>query len=109
MERAMIDRLRKSFDELDQAIFTARRTLERKGSIPEEVLGRIRNYEEILDKQRRLATELDVYIAEQDWDEVTRHIQLINGLSGMIRDDAREILAMLRNVEPTQPRELMLS
>ena len=105
----MIERLRKSFDELDRAIQTAKRTLYQRSSVPIEVMDRVDNYEEILLKQRSLALDLETHLKNESWIEVSRHIQLINGLSSMIRDDARDILAYLRQVEPMEAREIMLS
>ena len=49
----------------------------------------------ILAKQRSLAVALCEAIAQKDWDEVTRHVTLINGLSAMIRDDAKAILSAI--------------
>lgn len=109
VEKLIIERLRKSFDELDRAIQTAKGTLTARASVPVEILDRIDSYEDILIKQRKFAIDLQSYIEKENWFEVTRHIQIINGLSGMIRDDAREILAFLRKVEPMEQRELMLS
>jgi hypothetical protein len=57
------------------------------------MLERITSYEEILKKQRTLADELCRFATIGDWQEVSRHVQLINGLSAMIRDDAKEILS----------------
>jgi hypothetical protein len=38
-------------------------------------------------------------IASKDWDEVTRHVTLINSLSAMIRDDAKAILTAISTNE----------
>lgn len=91
----IIDRLFASFTDLESAIRSARETLERKSTIPEEVMRRLNSYDEILAKQRTLATTLCECIERGDWDEVSRHVTLINGLSAMIRDDARAILSSL--------------
>jgi hypothetical protein len=88
----IINRLFQSFAELEQAIVAARETLASKKSAPRELVERIRLYEEILAKQRDLATALCGHAALGNWNEVARHVKLINGLSYMIRDDAREIM-----------------
>lgn len=93
VNRVIIERLFDSFNELERAILSARKTLEAKAAPPVKLLDRIRNYEEILDKQRDLATSLCGHAALGNWQEVSRHIRLINGLSTLIRDDAREILS----------------
>jgi hypothetical protein len=92
MESNIIERLFASFSELEQAITKARGTLAERDSIPESVMKRLESYDTILAKQRSLAVALCESIARKDWDEVSRHVSLINGLSAMIRDDARAIL-----------------
>ncbi len=92
MESNIIERLFASFSELEQAITKARETLSTRDSVPEGVMKRLVSYDTILSKQRSLAVALCESIAKKDWDEVTRHVSLINGLSAMIRDDAKAIL-----------------
>lgn len=91
----IISRLFSSFTELETAINGARATLEEKESVPEEVIERLNSYDGILVKQRKLAQELCVHINDGNWDEVARHVGLINSLSAMIRNDARAILSSL--------------
>ena len=93
VNRVVINRLFESFNELERAIICAKSTLENKQIPPIKLLDRIKNYEEILEKQRSLATALCTHSALGQWEEVSRHIRLINGLSALIRDDAKEILA----------------
>jgi hypothetical protein len=95
MQDGIIDRLYNSFTELETAINSARKTLAERETVPEGVMERLRSYDDILAKQRRLANELCGHIRGGNWDEVTRHVSLINGLSSMIRDDARAILGAL--------------
>jgi len=109
VKRVLFERLFDSFKELDSAIHSAKRTLEKKDTPPKEVLDRIRVYEEMVEKQRALATALAGHVTLENWSEVSRHIQLINGFSTMIRDDAREILADMRpSSAPCEEREVML-
>lgn len=91
----IINRLFKSFEELDTAISSAKKTLAAKEHVPEEVVERLNSYDGILEKQKGLAQELCEHIDAGDWDQVARHVGLINGLSAMIRDDARAILSSL--------------
>jgi hypothetical protein len=103
MDSAIIERLFKSFSELEHAIEKARNTLEQRAGVPESVMKRLESYDSILLKQRTLATALCESIAVKNWDEVTRQVSLINGLSAMIRDDARAILHAIssNSDEPT--------
>jgi len=91
----IIDRLFSSFEELESAISSAKKTLSEKESVSPEILDRIDSYDSILAKQRGLARQLCAHITDGNWDEVARHVNLINGLSAMIRDDARAILGAL--------------
>lgn len=91
----IIDRLFSSFSELETAIQSAKVTLSKKKAIPEEIMKRLNSYDTILAKQKSLATDLCGHINEGKWDEVSRHVGLINGLSAMIRDDARAILSSI--------------
>ncbi|MCB0359148.1 MAG: hypothetical protein KDD44_05920 [Bdellovibrionales bacterium] len=109
MKQTIIKRLFESFGELERAISAARVTLESKQQPPKELLDHIEMYEEILDKQRTLATALCGHAALGEWDEVARHVRLINGLSAMIRDDARDILRGVTPALEPQEREMMLS
>lgn len=91
----IINRLFSSFTELEQAIAGARETLAEKETVPDDVIKRLSSYDGILAKQRELAARLCDSINSGDWDEVSRQVGLINGLSAMIRDDARAILSSL--------------
>ena len=100
MQKIVIDRLFRSFDELETAITSARRALERLDKDNTDIIKRMNSYQQMLTKQRYLANELCDHAGSGKWEEVDRHIKLINGLSLMIRDDAREIVARLHR----QPR-----
>jgi hypothetical protein len=102
MEANIIERLFASFTELETAITKARGTLKTRESIPDGVVRRLESYDSILVKQRSLAVALCESIAQKNWDEVNRHVTLINGLSAMIRDDAKAILEALSTPRETQ-------
>ncbi|MCI5064432.1 hypothetical protein MRY87_01760 [bacterium] len=104
-ENGIINRLFQSFEDLEKAIVGARKTLEEKEGVPEEVVKRLSSYDTILEKQRTMATELCSSIKAGDWGEVTRQVGLINGLSAMIRDDARAILSSLSLNSDTEGTE----
>lgn len=109
MRQATIRKLLESFLELEKAINSARGVLEKKLDPPNEILERISAYEEILEKQRSLATALCDHLSANNWEEVARHITLINGLSAMIRDDAREILSGVQRPLSVEEKEILLS
>jgi hypothetical protein len=92
---SIIERLFLSFSDLEESIEGAKKTLASKQDVPAHVFERLSSYDGIISKQRRLATKLAQLMAKGEWDEVGRHVSLINGLSSMIRDDARSILSSL--------------
>ncbi len=104
MQADVIRRLFQSFTELEAAISSARQTLATQPEKAEGLVERLDSYGGILSKQRKLAEELCALMTEGKWDEVTRHVGLINGLSSLIRDDARAILSSL-SAQPTETAE----
>jgi hypothetical protein len=108
VQKIVIRRLFQSFVELDRAIASAKATLANREDAPKELIQRIRTYEEILDKQRSLATSLCGHASLGNWEEVSRHVKLINGLSYMIRDDAREITTGAKTRTVPEDRASML-
>lgn len=98
MQQNIIERLFSSFSDLERAIESAKKTLAQREAIPTEIVERLRSYDGILSKQRSLAGNLCQHINSGNWDEVSRHVGLINALSGLIRDDARAILSHLSSV-----------
>jgi len=107
--QTIISRLFQSFLELERAIAAARKTVEANNEVDPVMLERINSYEEILTKQRQLASELCGYLATGNWDEVNRHIKLINALSIMIKDDAEESLVSLPPSLTLEEKAMMLS
>lgn len=92
MASSIVEKLMNSFDELDRCITVTHEVLRDKPGITPDVLSRVEQYNLIVSKQRALAEELEACIVSENWDEVSRLVKLINGLSAMIRDDAQAIL-----------------
>ena len=93
MSDSLVDKLLESFDELDRCIVVTKEVLEQKQGVPSDVIDRVNQYSQIVAKQRGLAQVLRSHLDQQNWEEVSRHVKLINGLSSMIRDDAQAILS----------------
>ena len=109
MDKLIVSRLLDSFSELEQAIHSAKAALAKKPDPSKNLLERISAYEGILEKQRMLASALCRHVSSGNWDEVSRHVRIINGLSSMIRDDAREVVSGIRPNLSREEREAMLS
>ena len=99
MDETIIGRLFASFTDLEKAIHSAKETLAARSELKGPIIDRLRSYDGILAKQRGLANELCGLMAEGDWEKVARHVNLINSLSAMIRDDAKAILQSLSKDE----------
>lgn len=94
MNRIIVSKIFESFQDLEKAIKIARDRLDQFERPDENIVSRLDQYEEILKKQKALATALIGYVTLDNWDEVVRHIKLINGLSVMIRDDAKGLMTV---------------
>ncbi len=99
MSELLIGKLLDSFNELEKCIVYTKDVLSKKDGVSDDVLSRVNNYFEIVNKQRALTEELREHMKSQNWDEVTRHIKIINGLSSMIKEDAQAILTS--TIQPT--------
>jgi uncharacterized protein (UPF0147 family) len=93
MSSALIEKLYRSFDELENCIRVTKQVLSTKENVPANVLERVTQYSEIVRKQRSLARDLQEALERKDTDAVLRDVKVINGLSAMIRDDAEAILS----------------
>ncbi len=109
VNKIVITKLLESFTELEGSIRSAKLALTKRENPPQELLDRVANYERILEKQRVLATEMWRNVASANWSEASRHVKLINALSSMIRDDAREVVSGLRPKFSNEERELMFT
>ncbi len=101
----IVARLVKSFADLENAIEAARTNLINLDNVPAEVIARLDSYHSIIDKQRELTKNLKELVCSGNVSEVGRHISLINGLSGMIIDDAKGILSGLSGDDSLLPEE----
>jgi hypothetical protein len=108
MSEFLLDKLLRSFDELDRCISVTKQVLSTKDGVPADVLKRVEQYSDIVNKQRSLADDLKSFLDREDWTEVNRHVRLINGLSAMIRDDAQAILATAQGMESLESKDQSL-
>lgn len=93
MSSGLVDKLLESIDDLERCIGVTKEVLMSKPGIPSEWLTRVSQYCDIVAKQRALAESLRMHLDAHNWDQVSRHVKLINALSSMIREDAQAILA----------------
>lgn len=93
MSVELVNKLVQSFDDLENCIEVTKQVLRQKQGVPADVVSRVNQYSEVVAKQRLMAADLQYHLDQQDWEEVGRHIKIINGLSSMIREDAQAILS----------------
>lgn len=105
MSDTLVNKLLESFDELERCINMTRGVLAEKEGVPKDVIDRVNQYSQIVTKQRLLAQDLKTHLSEQNWEEVSRHVRLINGLSSMIRDDAQQILSGAYDAKDADDKE----
>lgn len=87
-------RLFNSFERLEQSIAAAREVVLEQGQDSKgNLIARLEEYEKVVASQRSYAENMCRHAARKEWYEVSRHIKIINGLSRMIRDDAREAIS----------------
>ena len=98
MSEQVVDKLLDSFAELERCISVTKEVLAQRHGVPADIMERVNQYSDIVAKQRGLVLNLRSHLNSHNWEEVGRHIRLINGLSTMIRDDAEAIL--LGSVNP---------
>ncbi len=93
MTNPLVDKLLSSFSDLERSIAVTRESLAEKPGVPGDVLSRLDQYLEMVNKQKYIADELRAQIESGNWEQVARNVKLINGLSALIREDAQQILA----------------
>ncbi len=93
MPHSVVRKLFESISELERSVDLAKRTFASSAVVRDDLLERVNQYDKVLLKQRQLASQLTDCIEREDWPEVTRHIRLINGLSSLIHEDARSLIA----------------
>ena len=106
MPQAIIKKLFDSLNELESSVKLAKKMFCRDSSEKaDQLLARIEYYEEVLGKQKRLASSLCDYIRTENWAEVNRHVKLINGLSALVSDDARGLIQEVLGKQAAQSLE----
>lgn len=91
MNESAMKQMFESLEKLDKTIHTAKSMLEDGANPSADLLRRMKTYEEILNKQKKLAKALCFYAQINEWEQVVRHVKIMNGLSQMMRDDALEV------------------
>ncbi len=100
---SITERLITSIKGLQGSIESVSDNLSLKGQLSPHLEERLLSYRKICDMQLRFTDDVRRHLCEKNYSEVTRLTNLINGLSAMILDDVRLIIASLAG-QPQQPQ-----
>jgi len=89
----MVDKLLVYIETLESRISLYKDVLGEQEGISQDMFVKLGQYGDIVSRQHGLAVELKRHLAKEEWLEVCRHIQIIKGLSTMIRDDVQSFFA----------------
>jgi hypothetical protein len=95
----VLKRLSQAISQLEDAVFAAKDTIENKPEYPLAAIERLDHYLAIVAQQRSTLLTISDLIDAGKMEELTIEVQKVNGMSEMIRDDARELLGVLANPE----------
>lgn len=95
----VLKRLSQAITELEEAVYAAKDVIENKPEYPMAAIERLDHYLTIVEQQRGCLLAISDLMDEKNFEALTLEVQKINGLSAMIRDDARELLGVLANPE----------
>lgn len=90
---SITERLVLSIQGLQSSIEDVSSNLNSKGQLSPHLQERLFSYRKICAMQLRFTEEIAVGLCEGNYSEVVRLTNLINGLSAMILDDVRQIIA----------------
>lgn len=105
LKDSVIQKLSGSFANLERAITGAKERLCDNPNVAAGVVERIAQYEVVLAKQKSIADSLAESFAKEDFNEISRQINLINGLSSMIIEDAKQIIVSLQHATQLEALE----
>jgi len=93
----VLRRLSQAITQLEEAVWAAKETIESKPEYPIEAIERLDHYLNIVAQQRYSLLTISDLIDQGDFESLTQEVSKVNGLSAMIREDAKELLGVLAN------------
>lgn len=92
MKKYNITSLLGAFSALDRSVRKAREVLEQSATPDPDSISRLKQYEDMIQKQKLRALEACDKLGNGQWAAAAKDIQLLHALAQMVRDDARTIL-----------------
>ena len=103
MNNEVVSKLQESVFLLEISVNSARQTLTEKYGIDHPVGVRLDSYIPAIENQKAQISKLQNAIQEQNFGEVVRLATIINGISFMIKDDARQIVEYIHSgISPSE-------
>lgn len=97
MDISIIEKLNQSVDSLEYSIHTAAKSIVSKYGEDHTASKRLQQYSSAINSQRSYIENLNQAVQNNNLDETYRLIQIINGISTLIKDDARALVECLYN------------
>jgi len=91
-QKEIIIKLKQSVSVLEGAISMAAATIIQKFGKDHPASVRLDSYTEVIKTQKEYINNLINAVENNNWSDVSRMTQIINGLSSMIKDDARAMV-----------------
>ncbi len=98
MVNSLVNKLHDSIQEQERSLRVVKRAAATCDPVPFVALRKIADAEEILDTQKKLTVKTAIYLSTGHFEEVNRAVRLIQGLSAMLHDDTKDILAEISRV-----------
>lgn len=89
-----------SLRELENSIRNAYSIVASRHPVNRDTLDRLEHYRSVIIKQRSLALDVIEAVNQKRWNEVKRHLKLINAMSELLHHDARNLVDSLNQPEP---------
>lgn len=97
MDNQLLIRLKESISYLEESIHSAMSAMKGRGASG-GTLNRIQEYFKLVEAQKKYIAELEKKIVDNDLSDLSRLVSLINGISGMIKEDAKTLLDEITNL-----------
>ena len=107
MSLKLIESLNLSLRQLEEAINKTKTSFARIQGAKKDIIHRLDCYTEVLGKQKILVQSLHKSIADQNWQQVSRTVELIKGSSLLIQLDTQAIISEIAS--KSKPEEIVVN
>ena len=108
MHDTVIQKLYDSIDQLERSLDIAKKTFSGGQNKNEDLSKRVDEYERVISRQKVLVQDLQDHLANERWEEVSRHVKIFHGLAALVRDDARTLVCDILEAEDDSDEDEVL-